>query len=122
MHSFSLHARIRSFRYALAGIGRALRTEHNTWIHGALTAAAFGAGLWLRISAGEFAALVCVMALVWMAELMNTALEKAMDFITLERHPQIKAVKDIAAGAVLVSALAAAIVGALIFLPKLITL
>ena len=59
------------------------------------------------------------MAMVWMAELFNTAIEKTMDFISKEAHPQIKLVKDLAAAAVLIAAIAAVLVGALIFIPKL---
>ena len=58
------------------------------------------------------------MAVVWMAELFNSAIEKAMDFISTEKHPQIKLVKDLAAAAVLITALAAVIVGGIIFIPK----
>ena len=60
------------------------------------------------------------MTLVWMAEIINTAIEKSMDFISKEKHPQIALVKDLAAAAVLISAVAAFAIGIIIFLPKLI--
>jgi diacylglycerol kinase len=57
--------------------------------------------------------------MVWVAEIFNTAIEKTMDFISRERHPQIKLIKDLAAAAVLVTAFSALITGAIIFIPKL---
>jgi len=56
------------------------------------------------------------------AEMINTAIEKTIDFISVEKHPQIKLIKDIAAGAVLIASLAAVVVGLFIFIPKLLAL
>ena len=117
---FSWKERGNSFTYAWAGIKAVFRTEHNTWIHLGLTVAAMLLGFWLHISRGEFLVLIVIMTMVWTAEIFNTAIEKTMDFISTERHPQIKLVKDLAAAAVLLTALAALVVGALIFIPKLI--
>ena len=116
---FSWKERGNSFTYAWQGIKAVFRTEHNTWIHLALTVAAIVLGLILKISRGEFLAIILSMTLVWSAEIFNTALEKTMDFISREMHPQIKLVKDLAAAAVLVTALSAAIVGGIIFIPKI---
>jgi diacylglycerol kinase len=116
---FSSKERLNSFVYAWAGIKAAIRTEHNTWIHLMLTLTAFGLAIALRISRGEWMALVIVIAMVWTAELFNTVIEKIMDFLTTERLPQIKMIKDMAAAAVMVTALAAVVVGMLIFIPKL---
>jgi diacylglycerol kinase len=115
---FSWRQRGHSFGYAFSGLKSAFRTEHNLWIHAALTVIAIILGLLLRIASFEWLVLVVVMALVWMAELFNTALEKAMDFISKERHPQIKLIKDLSAAAVLVTAIAALVAGGLIFIPK----
>ena len=117
---FSSKERLSSFAYAWAGLKAALRTDHNTWIHLTLTIIAFGLAIALRIDRGEWMALVIVIAMVWTAELFNTVIEKIMDFLTTERHPQIKVIKDMAAAAVMVTALAAVIVGLLIFIPKVI--
>jgi diacylglycerol kinase len=117
---FSWHARAKSFTYAWSGIKAILQTEHNTWIHLAFTIVATILGFVLHISRVEFMVLIIVMALVWVTEMLNTCIEKTMDFITLEQHPQIKIVKDIAAAAVLVMSMAAVVVGCLIFIPKLI--
>lgn len=116
---FSWKERGNSFTYAWDGLKALFRTEHNAWIHCGLTIAAFALGFLLRISRLEFLALIIIMASVWTAEIFNTALEKTMDFITKEKHPGIKLVKDLAAAAVLVTAIAAVIAGCIIFLPKL---
>src|SRR5215204_6105874 len=108
---FSVWERLYSFKYAWAGLRQAWRTDHNTWIHFTLTVAATILALVLKISRTEWMVLVIVMAMVWASELFNTALEKTMDFITKEWRPQIKLVKDLAAAAVLITSIAAVIVG-----------
>jgi diacylglycerol kinase len=119
---FSWRQRRNSFSYAFDGLKAAFRTEHNLWIHAALAVVAVALGFLLQISRYEWLALVIVMALVWMTELLNTAIEKAMDFISTEQNPKIKLVKDLAAAAVLVTALAALVCGGIIFIPKLLSL
>ena len=115
---FSWKERGNSFSYAFDGIKGLLRTEHNSWIHLALTLLVIILAIYYRISRTECIFLVIAAAMVWAAELFNTALEKSMDFISREQHPQIKLVKDLAAAAVLITALAALAVGALVFVPK----
>ncbi len=115
---FSLRQRRNSFVYAFSGLKAVFATEHNMWIHCALTVVAIILGFVMEISKTEWLALVIMMAIVWMAELFNSAIEKTMDFISTDHHPQIKLVKDIAAAAVLVTALAAVVVGGIIFIPK----
>lgn len=119
---FSWKARLKSFSYAGDGFRALFRTEHNAWIHFALTGAALLAGVVLRISRVEWIALVIAFGLVWMAELFNTCLEKVMDFLTEERHPQVKIIKDLAAAAVLTAAIVAFVVVLLIFLPRILGL
>jgi diacylglycerol kinase len=116
---FSWKERGSSFLYAWNGIKSVLRSEHNTWIHLGFTIVAVALGFILKISAHEFVAIVLSIALVWVTEIVNTAIEKIMDFISLEHHPQIGLVKDLAAAAVLIAAISAVIVGAIIYLPKL---
>ena len=116
---FSWKQRGNSFSYAWDGLKAAFKTEHNTWIHLALSFTALALGLVMKISSMEFVALIIVMTMVWVAELFNTAIEKTMDFISREKHPSIKLVKDLAAAAVLITALSALIVGAIIFIPKI---
>ena len=119
---FSWKARLKSFSYAGAGYRALFRTEHNAWIHFTLTVAAVVAGIVLRVSREEWIALVIAFGLVWMAEIFNTCLEKVMDFLTEERHPQIKIIKDLAAAAVLTAAIVAFLVGLLIFIPRILDL
>lgn len=116
---FSWKDRGASFRYAYHGLVALFRTEHNAWIHSGFTIAALLLSAILTISRTEALLLLIAMTLVWITEIINTAIEKTMDFISNERHPQIKLVKDLAAAAVLLSAVAALLIGALIFLPKL---
>jgi diacylglycerol kinase len=116
---FSWRERGNSFGYAWDGLKALMRTEHNAYIHLGLTITAFALGFLLHISRVEFMILIIIMAMVWVTEILNTALEKSMDFISTEKHPQIKLVKDLAAAAVLLTAVAALIVGCLIFIPKI---
>ncbi|MEO6069027.1 MAG: diacylglycerol kinase family protein [Chitinophagaceae bacterium] len=116
---FSWRSRATSFGYAWEGIRQFLKTEHNARIHLGITIAVVALSFFLHISGYEAIALVIVIALVWITELLNTAMEKAMDFIAAEKHPQIKWVKDLAAAAVLVAAFAAVVVGCIVFIPKI---
>ena len=115
---FSFRDRLKSFVYAWAGIKAVLRTEHNTWIHLGLTILSIVLGFVMLISRVEFLALIVVIAMVWVTELFNTCIEKIMDLVSIEKHPRVKIIKDIAAAAVLVAAIAAIVTGAIIFIPK----
>jgi len=108
-----------SFRHAAEGIAHAFRTQRNMRFHVAAFSAIFLAGLMLRLPRLEMIALIFSCALVLMAEMINTAIEAAVDMITDRYHPGAKFVKDIAAGSVLVAAITAAVVGATIFLGAL---
>ena len=117
---FSLRSRIKSFSYAIAGIREFIRREHNARIHLAATIAVIIAAWVLHVSLMEAVSLTLVIGLVWITELLNTCIERMADLITLERNPNIKFIKDLAAGAVLVAAATAVIVGLFIFIPKII--
>ena len=117
---FSLRNRIKSFSYAIAGIREFIRREHNARIHLAATIAVIIAAWTLHVSLMEAVSLTLVIGLVWVTELLNTCIERMADLITLERNPHIKFIKDLAAGAVLVAAATAVIVGLFIFIPKII--
>jgi diacylglycerol kinase (ATP) len=120
--SFSWKARLKSFKYAWEGIVSFFRLEYNAQIHLAITVLVLVLSVTLKLTKWEVIAVVFSIAFVWVAEMINTVIERCMDFISIERHPQIKLIKDIAAGAVLVAAIAAAIIGCIIFLPKLVIL
>ena len=115
---FSVRGRLKSFYYAGAGLKQFFRQEHNARIHLAAAIVVSVLAWWLKVSYMEAAALVVVIGLVWVTEILNTCLEKAMDFITREKHPEIKIIKDLAAGAVLIATITAVIVGLFIFIPK----
>jgi diacylglycerol kinase (ATP) len=115
---FSMHARIKSFRFAFEGISRFFVKEHNSWIHFAATLAVFILAWSTGVTKTELIALVIVIALVWMAEMFNTCIEHIMDFISTKTDPDIKFIKDLASGAVLVAAIAAVLTGLIIFIPK----
>lgn len=108
---------VKSFGFALRGIGYVLATQANARIH-LVAAAIVCACAWiLGLSATDWRWIVVCIALVWFAELMNTAFEYLCDVLSPEHHEAVKRAKDIAAGAVLVCAGMAVVVGALTFWP-----
>src|SRR5690349_14811891 len=112
-------SRLASFRFAFAGWWYMLRTQRNAWIHAVLSTAVFALGLWLGLGRIEWALIVLVIGLVWMAEFVNTALEAVVDLASPDLHPLAKVGKDVAAAAVLVGAGIAAVVGLLVLGPPL---
>lgn len=119
---FTLRKRLRSFRYAFNGIRLLIAKEHNAWIHCFATVCVVIAGFLLEISKMEWVSCVIVIGAVLAAEAVNSAMEAIADFVSPEYSEAIKRAKDMAAGAVLLMAIAAAIVGGIIFFPKLIAL
>lgn len=115
---FSWKARIRSFRYAFNGIAEFLYHEHNTWIHLAATIVCVILAFIAGVNTCEAIALLFSIAFVWITELINTAIERIMDYITTERRQEIKVIKDLAAAAVLVAAITALVTGCIVFIPK----
>ncbi|HTQ06415.1 MAG TPA: diacylglycerol kinase family protein [Polyangiaceae bacterium] len=113
--------RLRSFVHALRGVWQ-LRTEPNARIHSLATVAVLVAGVLVGLSALEWCALVLAAALVFAAEALNTALEYLANAVMPERHPLVGTAKDLAAGAVLITAVGAAIVGALVLGPHLVVI
>ena len=112
-------SRIKSIRIALDGLKQVFISEPNARIHALITLVVAAAAGLFQISRGEWIALGLTVGLVWVAEIFNTAVEKLVDLASPEIHPTAKAIKDISAGAVLVSALTAVLVGILIFGPRL---
>jgi undecaprenol kinase/diacylglycerol kinase (ATP) len=108
-----------TFRHALEGIRHVVRTQPNARVHAVLSLAVIVVGWWLGVSRIEWAILIVTMAMVWVAELVNTAVEAAIDLATGEPHPLAKIAKDAAAGGVLAAAIGAVIVGMLILGPPL---
>ena len=115
---FSIRARAGSFKYALEGIRSFFQSEHNAIIHLLATLVVTGLAFILPVSGIEIILLVIVIGLVWITELLNTAMEKAMDLISPEKRQEVKLIKDLSAAAVLLAALTAVITGGIIFIPK----
>lgn len=118
---FSLRARGASFRFALRGLQMMLRTQHNARIHLAATGLVVGLGAMLDLQPNDWLWLVLAITAVWSAEAANTALEQLADAAVPERHPQVGAAKDAAAAGVLIASVGAAIIGAMVLGPPLLT-
>lgn len=116
---YDVKKQIRSFGYAWQGIRHCIGKEQNLSFHLLAATVAIGLGVWLHISRTEWMAITLCIGLVIAAELFNSAIERVVDLTSPHPHPLAGQAKDIAAGAVLVCAVAAAIVGALVFLPYL---
>ena len=119
---FTYRKRFAGFKYAFNGIRLLICNEPNALLHCILCICAISAGFILKISATEWVAVVIVCGCVFTAEALNTAIERLADVVSPEYSEAIKKVKDLSAGAVLFMAIAAAITGVIIFLPKLISL
>lgn len=113
-------SRIRSFSHALNGLRIAFKEELHIKIHLGASILAVTLAFALNINKAEWLWIIGVISIVFAFEIMNSAIEKLCDHTSPQIHPQIKQIKDLAAGAVLVSAVFAAIVGITIFLPKII--
>jgi diacylglycerol kinase (ATP) len=118
-NSFSVRARLKSFRYAFEGLTGFFATEHNAIIHLFITILVLVAALFFDVSKGEWIAIVLATGFVWVTELFNTAIERFSDLVSKDFHEGIKFIKDVSAAAVLVAAAAAFLTGVIIFLPKI---
>jgi diacylglycerol kinase (ATP) len=114
---FTFSGRARSFGYAGRGIWTMVRSQHNAWIHAGATILVVCAGFALGLESGEWARIVLVIMAVWIAEALNTALEYMADAASPAFHPKIEKAKDVAAGAVLIAATGAAVIGVMTFWP-----
>ncbi len=119
---FTFRRRFASFKYAFNGIWLLLRNEHSAWLHSLIGICTIVAGFLLKISATEWVAVVIVCGCVLAAEALNTAIERLADVVSPGYSEAIKRIKDLSAGGVLLMAFAAAIIGIIIFVPKLIAL
>lgn len=111
-----------SFRFAATGMVQALRSERNMRIHIAVAILAVLLSYALGLGRLETVIVVLATVIVIVAEMVNTALEHLVDMVTAEYHPLAAKVKNIAAGAVLTAAVGAAVVGIMIFGPRLVSM
>lgn len=117
---FTWRKRLRSFKYAFHGIWLLVRYEHNAWIHCFAAVCVVVAGAVLGLSATEWIVITFAIGLVLAAEAINSSIEALADWVSPGYNEAIKRTKDLAAGAVLILAIAAAVVGLIVFVPKLI--
>ena len=119
---FSIIKRLKSFAFALNGLKILILEEHNARIHLVAAILVVIAGILLKISNVEWFAIIFSIGLVFALETINSAIENLADFVSPEKNDQIKKVKDLSAGAVLIGAMTALFIGVIVFIPKLITL
>lgn len=120
--NFSIKKRMQSFKYAFNGLRILLCEECNARIHLCITICVLAMGFVFKISVGEWIAVILCIGFVFALELINTSIENMADFASKEYNDLIKKTKDLAAGAVLIGAIAAVITGLIIFVPKIIEL
>lgn len=117
--AFSLKARLKSFRFAFQGIKVFFQTQHNAWIHLCASIIVIALGIYLQLSVVEWCWIALAIGIVFISELLNTAIEFLTDLVSPEFHPLAKKTKDVAAGAVLFASFIAVIIGLLVFVPRM---
>ena len=116
---FSLKSRFGSFRFALNGLRSMLKYEHNSRIHLVAAILVIITAILLKVSLSEWVLLTVVMGIVFLTELLNSAIEKLSDLIEPRYNETIRTSKDYSAAAVLISALIALVAGCFIFIPRI---
>jgi diacylglycerol kinase len=111
--------RVLAFRYAFAGWWYVIRTQRNAWIHATISVLVFIVSFWLRLERLEWAMIIFAVAMVWLAEFANTALEAVVDLASPEHHYLAKVGKDVGAAGVLIAAIASVLIGLLVLGPPL---
>ena len=119
MNSEYFIGRFRAIRYALGGISELLHKEKNTRVYLFFTIAAIIMGIVTHINEVEWLVLILIISAIWSAEAINSAIERTVDLVTLEKKPLAKSAKDLAAGGVLILSIGSVIIGLIIFLPKI---
>lgn len=112
-------SRLQSLKNAFIGWWHVIRTQQNAWIHALATIATVLMAAWLDLSTRDWAVLILIIAMVWTAEFLNTALEIVVDLASPDLHPLAKVGKDVGAASVLIAAGSAVMVGLLIMGPPL---
>jgi len=113
---------LKGLTHTIHGVLHVFEHERNARVHLAFAILAFLLGVFLQVSATELAAVFFAVILVFLAEIFNTAIERTLDLIDIRENAQIKLIKDMAAGAVLVAATAAVMIGVAIFAPYIVEL
>ena len=110
---------IKSMGFALKGIATMVKNENNARIHLIATLLVTALGFYFSLTSSEWLWIATAIALVWILEALNTAIEALVDLVSPQFHPLAGKAKDVAAGAVLLGAISAVVVGGIIFLPKI---
>jgi diacylglycerol kinase len=118
--SLTFTGRVRSIKCAAKGIMVTLASQHNAWIHAVATIAVLAVSLYLRISRTEWCLIILAIVSVWMAEALNTAFEFLTDVASPQFHPLAEKAKDVAAGAVLITAMGSVLIGVVVLGPYLV--
>jgi diacylglycerol kinase (ATP) len=116
---FTLKALVKSFGYAIEGIVFTVKSQRNMRLHLLAAVIVCSVAFWLNVSREDWRWLALCMALVWITELLNSAVEYLCDVVMPDQHLSVKRAKDIAAGAVLIGAVVAAVIGGLTLWPYL---
>jgi len=119
---FSVNKRLKSFTYAFNGFILMFKEEPNARIHGVAALCAIVLGAILKISQNEWMWIIVAIALVFSCELMNSAIENLADEVSKDKRPRIGKAKDMAAAAVLIVSVMALLIGAFVFIPKILKL
>lgn len=113
-------SRARSFRYAFSGWWYVIHTQRNAWIHAIFSLLVVILSFWLELAPHDWAVIILAIAIVWISEFVNTALEAVVDLASPKQHYLARVGKDVGAAAVLIAAFSSAIIGILILGPPLI--
>jgi diacylglycerol kinase (ATP) len=119
MSSLTFTGRIRSLKCAFKGIRVMIASQHNAWIHSAATVVVVIVGFYFHLTKAEWCWIILAIVSVWTSEALNTAFEFLTDVASPAFHPLAEKAKDVAAGAVLITAIGSVLIGILVFVPHL---
>jgi len=122
VHPYAQRGFVVGVLHAWHGVIHVFRHERNARIHLMFAVLAFLLGIVLRVSDAELAAVFFAVIIVFLAEMFNTAIERTLDLVEPDENPRVKLIKDMSAGAVMLAAVAAMMVGAAIFGPRVVRL
>jgi diacylglycerol kinase len=114
-----VQSRIQSFVHAFHGWWYVMRTQRNAWMNAGIAIAAILVSFWLQLAVRDWVVIILLITMVFMAEFVNTAIEVVVDLASPQMHPLAKIAKDVGAAAVLITALAAVVIGLLLLGPPL---
>jgi diacylglycerol kinase len=116
-NSLSFTGRVRSFKYAFRGLKVMIVSQHNAWIHALATMLVVAVSVYFQLARSEWCWIILAIISVWTAEAFNTAFEFLTDVASPDFHPLAEKAKDVAAGAVLITAIGSVLIGLVVFGP-----